>query len=353
MFLVGPSRSGTELMRAVLNRHPRLRIAPETHYFDDLRPRLTDAEVLTPSPENREQVLAYFGRLNGAIYGLDRQPTGTADLAFLERLNSTALAMDPGPDAIFAAFCQTCDIDRTKVQGTGRIWGEKTPRHIFSAAPIFTTFPNARMIVMVRDPRGVVASYRDWNNRWSAEQGATGALTTEAKAEVRRVRWSYSLTLSVLLWRSAISTGLSLLRTYGRDRVMLVKFEDLISSSSSVTGQVCDFLGIAPDAGMRQVAVRNSSYLKDDSRSGFVVEAAMRWRAVLSDAEIKHIERVAGNSMTVLGYAPHGKGAHILFSLREFAGLAVTLPRALWANVHRIGNLRLYLTARLSGLLRR
>ena len=40
IFVVGASRSGTNLVRALLNAHSRLWISAETHYFDDLRPRL-------------------------------------------------------------------------------------------------------------------------------------------------------------------------------------------------------------------------------------------------------------------------------------------------------------------------
>ena len=37
LFVVGPSRSGTSLMRALLNGHADIALAGETHYFDDLR----------------------------------------------------------------------------------------------------------------------------------------------------------------------------------------------------------------------------------------------------------------------------------------------------------------------------
>ena len=40
IFVVGASRSGTNLVRALLNAHSTLWISAETHYFDDLRPRL-------------------------------------------------------------------------------------------------------------------------------------------------------------------------------------------------------------------------------------------------------------------------------------------------------------------------
>ena len=40
IFIVGASRSGTNLLRAAMNKHSTLWISGETHYFDDLRTRL-------------------------------------------------------------------------------------------------------------------------------------------------------------------------------------------------------------------------------------------------------------------------------------------------------------------------
>ena len=40
LFICGPSRSGTTVVLSLLDAHPDVAVAPETHYFDDLRVRL-------------------------------------------------------------------------------------------------------------------------------------------------------------------------------------------------------------------------------------------------------------------------------------------------------------------------
>ena len=49
IFVVGASRSGTNLVRALLNAHSTLWVSGETHYFDDLRPRLPGAALRSPA----------------------------------------------------------------------------------------------------------------------------------------------------------------------------------------------------------------------------------------------------------------------------------------------------------------
>ncbi len=46
IFIVGPSRSGTSMLREVLNRHPDVWITRGTHYFDDIRRRSPDPTAI-------------------------------------------------------------------------------------------------------------------------------------------------------------------------------------------------------------------------------------------------------------------------------------------------------------------
>ena len=57
VFVVGPSRSGTTMMQTVLSSHPRVALASETHYFDDLRPRIGGGPLAAMAPADRDRGL--------------------------------------------------------------------------------------------------------------------------------------------------------------------------------------------------------------------------------------------------------------------------------------------------------
>jgi hypothetical protein len=70
VFIIGSARSETELMRQILNRHSQVMIGMETHYFDDLRPRVGCTAQEPPDRGNKALADAYFAMLRRGAYGL-------------------------------------------------------------------------------------------------------------------------------------------------------------------------------------------------------------------------------------------------------------------------------------------
>jgi hypothetical protein len=341
IFIVGPARSGTELTRSVLNGHPSLHIGVETHYFDDLRPRLSSPSTPSNDVELR-QTLDYFRALMHRPYGLGGRPEDSpvTDAMLLDRAGGPT----PSADAIFAAHCQLQSEGRTKP-----CWGEKTPRHLFRVADILAAFPEAKILVSIRDPRGVVASYRDWRNNWYGSE-TDGALRDAISAEERRTRRSYSLTLNSLLWRSAVQTALRLTARHGSERVFLLKFEDLLAHPELTVRRIADWAGLPYDPAMLAVSVTNSSYAAAGSVGSFDPRSARRWRETLSLAEIAHVELLTGHTMRALGYEPSAARIDWLFTGRELAAAPFQFARAIGANRSRIAGLPRYLLSRAAGL---
>jgi len=155
VFVVGPSRSGTSMLRESLNRGGRIWIARETHWFDDLRTTLPTGRL---DGADAARCRDYFLRLAHRAYGAEADPdAATIDPA---ELAAEAASLGGSGDAWFAAFCRL----RARANGRGR-WGEKTPRHAFRIDELLAAFPSARVVCLIRDPRAVVASYRDWTTR--------------------------------------------------------------------------------------------------------------------------------------------------------------------------------------------
>jgi len=127
IFVVGCQRSGTTLLRLMLDSHPRISCGPETGLLSDLA--------------------GLHSRNAGYLrnYGLP----------------------DEYWDAKFAQFFDSFKTEYALSNGKAR-WADKTPKYALSLDYILRLFPTCQIIHMVRDGRDVVASHRDKWGYWSA-----------------------------------------------------------------------------------------------------------------------------------------------------------------------------------------
>jgi len=119
IFIVGCQRSGTTLVRLMIDSHPNISCGPETRFLADL------AKVTT---ENWTR-LSHFG-----------------------------FEKDYWHRSIAGLF-ETIQHDYAASRGKTR-WADKTPRYALSLDFIDELFPSCQVVHVVRDGRDVVASHR-------------------------------------------------------------------------------------------------------------------------------------------------------------------------------------------------
>ncbi len=202
-FIIGSGRSGTTLLRLVLAAHSRITIPPETWFLIPLVEKLPLHDVLTP--EQVDEAIAMItshyrwpdleiatDEMARLAHGLER-PTirGIADLVY----------------------------DRLAARDGVARWGDKTPPYVKIAPQILELFPDAQFIHLVRDGRDVsVSMYRKgWWGRWLLEN------THE--------------------WRESMQAMKRNREVVGTDRILEVRYEDLVLDTEGTTRRVCDFLG--------------------------------------------------------------------------------------------------------------
>lgn len=131
IFIVGSPRSGTTLLRLVLDSHPRLSCGEETHFLRELEP-----------------IVGRHWRMVEP-YGFDRA-------YWLGRIRD-----------LYAGF----QADYLARRGKAR-WAEKDPTYTLQLPFIEELFPSAQYVHLVRDGHDVVASFRD---RWGYRSAARAA----------------------------------------------------------------------------------------------------------------------------------------------------------------------------------
>jgi hypothetical protein len=321
------------MLRAMLNQNAELLIVRETHYFDDLRPRLGEGARHPLGNEDRERCERYFQRLGEGPYG--QSPGSAPSVIQLEALRRDADRLGGSGDAYFEAFCK----GRAATEGKVR-WGEKTPRHIFRIPDLMSVFPDARVICLVRDPRAVAASYRNWKRNEPSEQ----ELATSA-ADRRRIQRSYNAVLHALLWRSSMAAAVRAHDTYGDASVRLQPYEQLVSEPDDSLRGLAEWLGLEYDPAMLDIPIVHSSYgLKGEGTSTAPID---RWQQKLPAAEIAVIQRCCGGFMAAFGYELVETNVRTMSLVRTWLSGPAAFLRAVTANHNRIAHLPDYLARRI------
>lgn len=338
IFIIGTSRSGTELLsQEILGKHPLVRIAMETHYFDDLRLKMSGREQKPLTQEEAKICQDYFLALTHKVY----KEGGDPEKGWMKReqLKQLADEIGQGSDSYFEAFCRlyATQYDQNKTR-----WGEKTPRHVFRISEILSRYPNAKFIYMLRHPGGVIASYR---NFWKLDKHST--------AQRNRLKNSYNLIIVSLLWKAAFKAALNARQQFGEERVYIQRFEDLIEQPESCAKSLTNWLNLDYQAAMiEKIALINSPDRnianKDAALSaGFVKQAAYRWREQLSHGEIAAIQLCCGEFVEQAGYQSESiEPRDWLIIAKLWISLPFTFTRALVANRDRMGNIFNYIRQR-------
>lgn len=262
-FIVGCGRSGTSLLRGLLNGHPEVAIPLESLFITDF---LRKADDLTA------------GELRALI-------------ADEPELREWGLQVDPADLKGCQTVAEMVDrLHREYAAGQGkRRWGNKTPRFVRWLDLIHAHFPEARFIHVVRDPRAVASSLIRSNvHRSTAWHSAR--------------RWQRDVAAG-LRFEAAVPTS-----------ILRVRYEDLTREPSSVLSEVCRFLDLEFEPGRMREGLGTSEYsvfyenIHANLQSGITDKYVDRWKSDLSVDELRVVESICAPLMSELGYELAGDG---------------------------------------------
>ena len=296
IFIVGVSRSGTTLMRNILERSPRIALARENHYLGHLRASEGTRDYFRRLGElHSDETIA---RIVNLVYSgeYQRQSRWREISPFWrwlveevphDEMVRRLLSSDRTERGIWAAFL------RAYADKQGRpIMGEKTPAHLAYVDTLLEWFPNGRVVHMMRDPRGVYVS--DLRRRRLKLRKPYSSL-----GRVPGLLPSVILLQVTLLWRNAARRHAAYQRRYP-DRYRMVRFEDVVGRPDEVLAQLFAFLGVEvpPDPTNVRVMARGFKW----GAEGIDAEAADRWRAHIGRFPNWWLRTALRSSMNELGY---------------------------------------------------
>lgn len=249
----GCDRSGTTLLRAALDSHPQVAAGPESWLFC-YKPNL---------PFLAEE---YCMPLSD-VEMMHRSASGLA--AFIDRFLTTYAQREGKP-----------------------IWCEKSPRNVLRLEYIWTHFPNARFIHVIRDGRDVACSLRHHPKR---QRVGDTYVPTNINRPIREC---------IAHWIWYVSAGIK----HRQDpRYMEVRYEELVRDYAGQTRRICDHCDIEwrPELLEREriQSTRADMEIVNTEVRGPLYESSIgRWQEALSMAEQRIVLRKASHLLRVLEY---------------------------------------------------
>jgi hypothetical protein len=288
-FIVGAPRSGTTMLRLMLDAHPDLAIPPETGFL------ALCAGLHASPPITAEDFVRQISHFPPDA------PTWP-DFRLREDALVAALGTEP-PFDIPAGLRKFYEMYAARFGKTRA--GDKTPLYCFYVASIHEWLPEARFIHLVRDGRDVALS---WRKTWFSPGPE---MTDQAAGWVRHVE----------AVREAARTS--------PVPVLEVRYETLVTTPAQVLEAICRFIELPFHPAMlehhRGAAARLSEHGARVSSTGMIAVTAEQrraqqvrtvspvsnervgaWQREMTHDEICAFESVGGQLLDELGYVRSG-----------------------------------------------
>ncbi|MCB0644165.1 MAG: sulfotransferase [Phaeodactylibacter sp.] len=259
-FIIGVPRSGTTLLSILLNNHSEVYIDALSvgrrmvlcyekylHYFA-LEPQADQAKVLEKIFEKDNR-----GDIRSVV-----------DYKNIERYASVQALFQKSVEA--------------QAKAAGKIyWGDKTPLLINHIPEVLQLFPKARFIHMVRDARPNALSLMK--------------------------RQYTDLRLSAQQWKDENAHALVHQHVIGKEQLIVVRYEDLLTDTENVTRSVCEFLQLKYEPSMIDpqqdaATLDPNSYVKPKIE----VDKIDSWKKEMTAQQIRQVEAISGDLMQRFGY---------------------------------------------------
>ena len=264
LLILGVRRSGTTLLRVMLDRHSELAVPDESYFV----PQLADRHLRRVDPDAFVDDLRRLNTLAEWDVPLNK----------VRARLSPAMPIGAAIATVYAVYAEE--------QGKRR-WGDKTPMYMQNLRLLEKLFPDALFVHLIRDGRDAALSF------------------LELPAGLVTKTWMHPRTPAEFAcqWRTEVAAARRLGQRIG-SRYLEVRYEELVGDVEGVLRRICDFawLGYEPAmadyAGNVDVSAKpHQQRLREPPTKG-----VRDWHQQMSPADVAAFEHVAGDLLRKLGY---------------------------------------------------
>jgi hypothetical protein len=298
IFIVGDARSGTTMLRLMLNASPSVAVLSETWFAT----RIWERRWAFPPVEEARH---FFASLLDSFIAL----LGKIEHEFPVDMVAYRRAVLGGPlhlNRMLSELGQAYALREQKQR-----WGEKTPVHCEYVPILLEMFPKANFVHIVREPRDVIAS-----------QLRIGSLSSSDPLAI------------ALRWRRIVREAIGFARSMP-DHHLVLRYEDLVAAPEVELRNLCSHLGIAYEASMLDFHKGFGDYAPRQDHMRKLNEplnatSIGRWRSDLDNATLTLVEMILFDDMVSLGYVPATRTDATQRALVERC-VAAEVERTAWA----------------------
>lgn len=293
IFICGHPKSGTTLLVSLLDSHPQLLVYPnETFFFRGFVPEMRKRDLDEKVSLAQRYLLHFFERdLDDPENEVPEEASGNqvfVDYAktcqeMINEVEKNGIRHDG--DLLSSAIIAYARINQKDSSST-KYWIEKTPYNEHFAQTIFSWWPEAHCIHIVRDPRDNFLTYKRKHLGLSAEDFSVG-------------------------WNSSLKAGLENMKNYGKDHYLILRYEDLTLEPEKTLQELIDFLGIEDDEVLR-IPTSNGIPWEGNSQfgdkfQGISSKPVGRWKHELDARDATIVESICAELMSRESYEIENK----------------------------------------------
>lgn len=266
LFIVGMPRSGTKLLREILNAHPHVSIL---RYETEFLPYWTVNWNKFGDLSDRTQFQKFYKSCQRLPFFTYLRDTGHAINVneWYDRCDGFS------PAAVFDGMAH---VHLELPKGTQTIWGDKSPSYLCHIRLLRELYPSSKFIHIVRDVRDYCLSI---NKAWGKNMLRAAQ------------RWSDDVSL-------AKSVGKTLSKSY-----LEIRYEDLLANPSIVVNAICEFLSISFDRSIMELSEPTENIGDARGVRQIVKTNVGKYLTEIDTHMISKIESIAGETLNSAGYS--------------------------------------------------